>query len=115
MGLSLGTAGATVAEQEHGKITGARHPASRPRHGCDVSRGRRYPILNASFAPVFNTPAISSVIQNNRFQAFPSFNYEDIGLSVRKAKPRVNGSSDVSLDLEIQFRALSGSRLTVCR
>ena len=49
--------------------------------------GSRYPILNASFAPVFNTPAISSVIQNNSFPGpFPSFNYEDIGLSV-KAKP----------------------------
>ena len=70
---------------------------------------RGIPILNASFAPVFNTPAIASVIQNNSFQTpFPSFTYEDIGLSV-KAKPVVNGNSDVSLDLEIQFRASDGA------
>src|SRR5204863_56581 len=65
--------------------------------------GSRFPILNASFAPIFNTPALSRVIQNNSFQAaFPSFNYEDLGLSI-KAKPMVNGSSDVSLQLELLF------------
>src|SRR5437016_5003717 len=70
--------------------------------------GSRFPILNASFAPIFNSPAISQVIQNNSFQAaFPSFNYEDIGLSM-KAKPVVNGNSDVTLQLELQFRSLQG-------
>src|SRR6266702_4362895 len=70
--------------------------------------GSRFPILNATFAPIFNSPAISQVIQNNSFQAaFPSFNYEDIGLSM-KAKPVVNGNSDVNLQLELQFRSLQG-------
>ena len=70
--------------------------------------GSRFPILNATFAPIFNSPAISQVIQNNSFQAaFPSFNYEDIGLSM-KAKPVVNGNSDVTLQLELQFRSLQG-------
>ena len=51
--------------------------------------GSRYPILNASFAPVFNTPAISQVLQNGSFQApFPSFTYEDLGLTF-KVKPVV--------------------------
>jgi len=73
--------------------------------------GSRFPILNASFAPVFNTAAIASVIQNNSFQTpFPSFTYEDIGLSL-KAKPLVTGSSDVGLNLEIQFRTLTGQSL----
>ena len=68
-------------------------------------------MINASFAPVFNTPAIASVIQNNSFQSpFPSFTFEDIGLSV-KAKPLVNGNSDVSMDLELQFRALQGQSI----
>jgi hypothetical protein len=68
--------------------------------------GERYPILNASFAPVFNTPAIASVIQNNSFQApFPSFTYEDLGLIV-KAKPTVNANRDVGLALEIELRTL---------
>jgi type II secretory pathway component GspD/PulD (secretin) len=68
--------------------------------------GSRYPILNASFAPVFNTPAIAGVIQNNSFQApFPSFNYEDIGLTL-KAKPVINEGSVVTMNLEMQFKTL---------
>jgi type II secretory pathway component GspD/PulD (secretin) len=70
--------------------------------------GSRYPILNASFAPVFNSAAISQVLQNNSFQAaFPSFNYEDLGLTV-KAKTAITSDSNVNLQLEINLRALAG-------
>ena len=73
--------------------------------------GSRIPILNATFAPVFNTPAISSVLQNNSFQAaFPSFSYEDLGLTI-KAKPSISSGSDVTLDLDITMRALAGPSL----
>ncbi len=111
-GLSLGTAGAQLSLNES-TVKTLEHATLRVAQGTDATFrvGVRFPILNASFAPVFNTPAISSVIRNNSFQSpFPSFNYEDIGLSV-KAKPRVNGNSDVSLDLEIQFRALAGQSI----
>ena len=89
------------------------HATLRVSQGKDATFrvGSRYPILNASFAPIFNTAAISAVIQNNTFQSpFPSFNYEDIGLTV-KAKPLVNGNSDIGLQLEIQFRTLAGQSL----
>jgi general secretion pathway protein D len=70
--------------------------------------GSRFPILNASFAPVFNSAAISQVLQNNSFQAaFPSFNYEDLGLTV-KAKPSITSDNTVSMQLEINLRALAG-------
>src|SRR5262249_23292094 len=73
--------------------------------------GTRYPILNASFAPIFNTPSISQVIQNNSFTAaFPSFSYEDLGLNV-KVKPAIHTDQDVSLQLELQFRALGTQSL----
>ncbi len=73
--------------------------------------GSRFPILNASFAPIFNNAAISRVIQNNSFQAaFPSFNYEDLGLTV-KAKPSISSGSDVSLQLEINIRSLAGQSI----
>ena len=72
--------------------------------------GSRFPILNASFAPIFNTPSISQVLQNNSFQAaFPSFSYEDLGLTI-KAKPAV-GQTDVRLDLEINLKALAGQSI----
>ena len=71
--------------------------------------GERYPILNASFAPIFNNPAIAQVVGNQSYAApFPSVNYEDIGLTL-KAKPRVHGNSDVALELEIQFRSLGAT------
>jgi type II secretory pathway component GspD/PulD (secretin) len=73
--------------------------------------GSRYPILNASFAPVFNSAAISRVLGNNSYQAaFPSFNYEDLGLTV-KAKPSITSDSNVSLQLEINLRALAGQSI----
>jgi type II secretory pathway component GspD/PulD (secretin) len=73
--------------------------------------GSRYPIINASFAPVFNNAAIAQVIGNNSFTApFPSFNYEDLGLTV-KVKPSVHGTSDVTMQLEILLRTLGGASL----
>ena len=106
-GLSLGTAMAQLSLNESSAKT-LEHATLRVAQGTNATFrvGSRVPILNASFAPVFNTPAIASVIQNNSFQSpFPSFSYEDVGLSI-KAKPLVNGNSDVSLDLELQFRSL---------
>ena len=40
--------------------------------------------------------------------AFPSVNYEDIGLTV-KAKPMVHNNSEVALELEVQFRTLGST------
>jgi len=73
--------------------------------------GSRYPIINASFAPIFNNAAISQVIGNESFTApVPSFTYEDLGLVV-KAKPQVHGTSDISMQLQLQLRTLSGASI----
>jgi general secretion pathway protein D len=112
MGLSLDTA-AFHASINESTVKSLEHSYLRTAQGDQASLhiGSRYPILNASFAPVFNTPAIANVIQNNSFQsAFPSFNYEDIGLTM-KAKPMVSGNLDVSLELQMQFRSLGGTSL----
>ena len=70
--------------------------------------GERYPILNASYAPVFNSSAISAVLGNQSYvPPFPSISYEDLGLSL-KAKPVIHGSGDVSVALELQVRSLTG-------
>lgn len=111
-GLSLGTASAVLSLNESNVKT-LEHATLRIAQGNDgrLLVGTKFPIINASFAPVFNTPAIASVIQNNSFQTpVPSFTYEDIGLSI-KAKPVVSGNSDVSMDLEFQFRTLTGQSL----
>lgn len=68
--------------------------------------GSRYPVLNASFAPLSNSTAIAGVLQNQSYTApFPSVNYEDLGLTF-KAKPTIHHNSDVGLEVSVQFRAL---------
>ncbi|HZP25360.1 MAG TPA: hypothetical protein VFB04_18105 [Terriglobales bacterium] len=68
--------------------------------------GERYPIVNATFAPIFNTPSIASVIGNGSFTApFPSFNFEDLGINL-KATPWIHDNRDVTLKLELQIRSL---------
>jgi general secretion pathway protein D len=70
--------------------------------------GEKYPILNASYAPIYNSPQISQVLGNQSYiPPFPSVSYEDLGLEV-KAKPTIHGDSSVSLQLEIQVRSLTG-------
>ncbi|MDR3749557.1 MAG: hypothetical protein P4M04_15660 [Acidobacteriota bacterium] len=68
--------------------------------------GERYPIVNASFAPIYNTPAIAKAIGNQSYIApFPSFNFEDLGVNL-KATPVIHADKDVSLKLELQVRSL---------
>jgi hypothetical protein len=70
--------------------------------------GTKYPIQNASYAPIFNSPQISQVLGNQTYvPPFPSISYEDLGLNM-KAKPVIHGDSSVSLDLELQVRSLTG-------
>jgi general secretion pathway protein D len=112
MGLSLDTLSATLSLNESWLRT-LEHSTLRAAQGNEATfrMGSRYPILNASFAPVFNTPAISQVLQNGSFQApFPSFSYEDLGLTF-KIKPTVYTNSDVGLAFEMDFRTLAGQSL----
>ncbi|HET6175314.1 MAG TPA: hypothetical protein VFE61_00175 [Candidatus Sulfotelmatobacter sp.] len=109
MGLSLDHLTAALSLNE----SWARNLESmslRAGQGADASfhLGQRYPILNASYAPIYNSPQIAQVLGNQSYvPPFPSVSYEDLGLSV-KAKPTVHGNGDVSLQLELQVRSLTG-------
>jgi len=71
--------------------------------------GERYPILNASYAPIYNSSQISQVLGNNSYVApFPSVSYEDLGLNI-KAATEVHGDNSVALKLELQVRSLTGA------
>jgi type II secretory pathway component GspD/PulD (secretin) len=88
-------------------IRSLEHVTLRASHGnpANFKIGTRYPIVNATFAPIYNTSQISQVLKNQSYIApVPSFTYEDLGLSL-KATPQVR-QSDVLLDLEFQIRAL---------
>jgi general secretion pathway protein D len=111
-GLSLGTLTTQLSLNESW-VKSLDHATLRTSQGNDATfkMGERYPVINASFAPVFNSPAISQVLQNNSFQApFPSFTYEDLGLDI-KAKPTVSGNSDIGMQLELQLRSLVGQSI----
>jgi len=70
--------------------------------------GERYPILNASYAPIYNSSAISAVLGNQSYvPPVPSVSYEDLGLSL-KAKPVIHGDNEVTLTIELQVRSLTG-------
>lgn len=112
MGLSLDTLSAQLSLNESW-VKLLDHGILRAGQGKDTSFkiGQRYPIMNASFAPIFNTSAISQVLQNGSFQApIPSFTYEDLGLDI-KAKPVISNGGDIALDLEMQLRNLAGQSI----
>ncbi|MGC2193259.1 MAG: type II and III secretion system protein [Terriglobales bacterium] len=109
-GVSLGTLGATFSRNES-QLRSLQHVTLRAAQGKDatVNLGSRYPIVNASFAPIFNTAAISQAIGNNSYIApVPSFTYEDLGVTL-KVKPAVHGDSDVSMNIELKVRSLTGA------
>ena len=71
--------------------------------------GTRFPVLNATFSPIFNTPALAKVIGDSSFRApFPSFTYQDLGITL-KATPRVHEAGEVTLALEAAIKGLAGS------
>lgn len=112
MGLTLDMITATLSRNES-LVKMLDHATLRAGQGADASfkLGQRYPVINASFAPIYNTSAISQVLQNGSFQApIPSFNYEDLGLDI-KAKPTITSNYNVNLQLEMQLRSLAGQSL----
>ena len=107
MGLSLDqlSAALTMNESDVRQLDHVHLRASQEKDAT-FKLGSRYPILNASFAPIYNNSAIAQVVGNQSYAApFPSVNYEDIGLTL-KAKPLIHNNLDVALELEIQFRTL---------
>jgi general secretion pathway protein D len=109
MGLSLGQLVTSLSTNESWSRS-LSHLTMRAGQGSDATfhLGERYPIMNASYAPIYNSPQISQVLGNNSYVApFPSVSYEDLGLTV-KAKPTIHADGDVSLQLELQVRSLTG-------
>src|ERR1019366_2831936 len=112
MAVNLGTLGAQLSMNKSW-VKDLENVSLRASQGEETTMrmGSKYPVLNATFAPIYNSSAISQVIQNNSFQApFPSISYEDLGVGL-KAKATVNGDSAVSLHLEMQLRTLAGQSL----
>jgi Flp pilus assembly secretin CpaC len=109
MGLSLDQLSAQLSVNESWVRT-LDDLSMRAGQGTDANfhLGQRYPILNASYAPIFNSPQISQVLGNQTYiPPIPSVSYEDLGLNL-KAKPTIHADGTVSLQLELQVRSLTG-------
>jgi general secretion pathway protein D len=109
MGLSLDQLAATLSVNESWARS-LEHVTVHTSQGEDATLhiGERYPIQNASYAPIYNSPQIAQVLGNQSYvPPFPSITYEDLGLNV-KAKPVVHGDNSVSVTLEIEVRSLTG-------
>jgi general secretion pathway protein D len=109
MGLSLDQLSAQLSLNESWVRT-LENMSMRAGQGVDATfhLGQKYPILNASYAPIFNSPQISQVLGNQSYiPPVPSVSYEDLGLNF-KAKPTVHGDGSVALQLELQLRSLTG-------
>lgn len=109
MGLSLDQLAATLSLNESW-VRSLENMSMRAAQGTDATfhLGSKYPILNASYAPIFNSPQISKVLGNQSYiPPFPSVSYEDLGLNV-KVKPTIHGDGTVTLQLELQVRSLTG-------
>jgi len=109
MGLSLDRLAAQLSVNESWVRT-LDDVSLRAGQGTDATLhlGQRYPILNASYAPIYNSPQISQVLGNQSYiPPIPSVSYEDLGLNL-KVTPTVHGDDAVSLKLELQVRSLTG-------
>ena len=109
-GLSLDHLAAVLSLNES-SVQSLQHVTLRASHTKEATfkLGARYPVLNASFSPISNSPQIAGVLGNQSYTPpFPSVNYEDIGLTL-KAKPTIHQNSDISLELSVQLRALGAT------
>jgi len=107
MGLSMDQLSAVLSLNES-SVKSLQHVTLRASQQKEATfkLGSRYPVLNASFAPISNSSAIAGVLGNQSYAApFPSVSYEDIGLTL-KAKPLIHNNSDVALEVKLEFRAL---------
>jgi general secretion pathway protein D len=108
-GLTTGGTGVTInLSLNDSNLRNLEHVTLRAsqNNAATLKIGERYPLVNATFSPIYNTPAIAQVIGNSSYIApFPSFYFEDLGL-ILKATPLIHGDRDITLNLELAIRSL---------
>ena len=113
-GVTVPAAALNLSFQDS-RVTNLEHMTLRAADGSAATFrvGTRFPILNGTFSPLINTPSINNLLTNQTFvAAFPSFSYEDLGITLR-ATPQVHPGppAEITLAVEFEIRALSSAAL----
>ena len=109
-GVAIGDAG-LIAQRT---LTSARSISRlqlRTAHGlpAEITIGERFPIINATFSAVVSNQQIEdNIAQGTLRQPFPSFTFEDLGITF-SVTPNVHSGNEVSLEMEFEVQLLSGS------
>jgi general secretion pathway protein D len=73
--------------------------------------GDRFPVTIGRLTPTVLDPRLAPLLGQAQLQApYPAFQFEEIGLKV-SATPRMHPSGEVTLQLEIEIRSLTGEEL----
>lgn len=99
VGIADATAVATARRSEGGLLfrTGLRAQEGQP---TQFHVGDKYPIITNAYSGVESTG-------NSQLALMPSFTFEDLGL-VLKITPRIHGAEEVTMDVEAEFKVLTG-------
>ncbi|MCU1284802.1 MAG: repeat protein [Acidobacteriales bacterium] len=75
-------------------------------HAATFRVGDRFPVITGTFSSALSGIQLPAGIPQSALQPItPSFNYEDLGITL-KATPSLTGESDVTMQLELQIKAL---------
>ncbi|MCL6480578.1 MAG: hypothetical protein K6U02_02520 [Firmicutes bacterium] len=72
--------------------------------------GERFPVTIGRLTPALVNPSLLPLLGPQLQAPFPAFQFEDLGLRVR-ATPRMHSHGEVTLQLEIEIRSLTGVEL----
>lgn len=103
-GLTVGNATA-FANESRSKARGRQQFSLRAQHGikADLRIGERFPVITATF-----TATTNDTDNPNFIAPIPSFNFEDLGL-ILALTPQLHGSGEVTVEIDAEFKLLSGS------
>lgn len=106
LGFNFRTDHAVINDMEHVTLRASQNnPAT-------FRSGTRFPVLTQSFGAQVSPALLQQLGLGSQTQAnvIPGFTYEELGITL-KATPRIHGTKDVTLELELSIKALGTGSL----
>jgi type II secretory pathway component GspD/PulD (secretin) len=107
-GLTLGSATTTAtALKSYGKTLQKTFVQALNGQPAQLLLGEKYPVLTAGY---FGDTGAGSGTSEELFRPPPSFQFENLGLAI-KVTPFVHGEEEMSLEVEAEFKLLTGAEI----